>query len=72
MPHQRERNAIQSKNYVSNNESFRFAVRFAYDGSSYLGFQSQPHGNTIQDQIERRLRNMLGRNVRIFGWYVYG
>lgn len=71
MTYQRERNAIQSECRLAMSGSFRFAIRLAYDGSDYLGFQSQPHGNTIQDQIEIRLRAMLRRNLRIFGWCVF-
>ena len=46
----------------------RFAIKLAYDGTQYEGFQSQIHGNTIQDQIEGRLEKMLRRPLRIFGW----
>mmetsp|Transcript_11321 Transcript_11321/g.16869 ORF Transcript_11321/g.16869 Transcript_11321/m.16869 type:complete len:334 (-) Transcript_11321:335-1336(-) len=67
MPHQRERNAIQSDLRICKTNCVRFAVRVAYDGLDYHGFQSQPHGNTIQDQIEHRLSNLLNRKVRILG-----
>lgn len=46
----------------------RFAITIAYDGTDFQGFQSQTHGNTIQDQIESRLARMLRRRLRIFGW----
>jgi tRNA U38,U39,U40 pseudouridine synthase TruA len=67
MPHQRERNAIQSSTARdddercchSNQRRHRFAIKLAFDGTTYCGFQSQPHGNTIQDQIEKRLHGLL-------------
>jgi tRNA pseudouridine38-40 synthase len=39
----------------------------AYDGRSFSGWQSQPDGNAVQDWIERRLRQVLGRDIRIHG-----
>jgi tRNA pseudouridine38-40 synthase len=39
----------------------------AYDGRGFSGWQSQPDGNAVQDVIERRLKWMLGRAVRIHG-----
>lgn len=91
MPHQRERNAIQSSIAREDNDDeccrssqrrHRFAIKLAFDGTTYFGFQSQPHGNTIQDQIEKRLHGLLvyqrreryGRNsgdggdIRIEAW----
>ena len=89
MPHQRERNAIQSstaredddERCRSSQRRHRFAIKLAFDGTTYCGFQSQPHGNTIQDQIEKRLHGLLvhqrraryGRNsddcgIRIEAW----
>ncbi len=37
----------------------------AYNGLEYLGFQSQPHGNTIQDLLELCLHQHFGMEVRI-------
>lgn len=75
MPHQRDRNArATSDRFVSascNTEDDgmqRFAIRFAFDGTTYQGFQSQPYQNTIQDQLEHRLRGLLKRHVRIIAW----
>lgn len=39
----------------------------AYDGGGFGGWQSQPDGRAVQDVIERRLREVLGRAVRIHG-----
>jgi tRNA pseudouridine38-40 synthase len=67
-PRQRERNAIPSESRKAAVGSVRFAIKVAFDGTQYQGFQSQKHGNTIQDQIEVRLQNMVRRPLRIFGW----
>lgn len=66
MPHQRERNAVRCESRCVMEGCHRFAIRISYDGSGYKGFQSQPHGNTIQDDIEKRLGSMVRRRVRIF------
>lgn len=47
--------------------SQRWRAVCAYDGTSFGGWQSQPHGNAIQDQIEARLAEVLKRPVRIHG-----
>jgi tRNA pseudouridine38-40 synthase len=39
----------------------------AYDGGAFDGWQSQPSGKAIQDVIERRLREVLKRDVRVHG-----
>eukprot|EP00934_Nitzschia_sp_Nitz4_P002822 Nitzschia sp. Nitz4//scaffold89_size161592//14355//15335//NITZ4_002361-RA/size161592-processed-gene-0.34-mRNA-1//-1//CDS//3329559565//2812//frame0 len=66
---QRDRNAIAADCRSQIAEGcVRFAIRLAYDGTNYKGFQSQPHGNTIQDNIEKRLQQLLRRPLRVFGW----
>ncbi|MEI6107848.1 MAG: tRNA pseudouridine(38-40) synthase TruA, partial [Opitutae bacterium] len=39
----------------------------AYDGTTFHGWQSQEGGNTIQDRIERQLKKVLGRPIRLEG-----
>ncbi len=39
----------------------------AYDGSTFHGWQSQEGGNTIQDLIEKQLKKVFGRQIRIEG-----
>jgi tRNA pseudouridine38-40 synthase len=39
----------------------------AYDGRDFSGWQSQPDGRAVQDVIERRLRVIFGRGVRVHG-----
>ena len=33
----------------------------SYDGSSFQGFQTQRHGNTVQDTLERWLSSVIVR-----------
>ncbi|KAL7513472.1 hypothetical protein ACHAXN_010693 [Cyclotella atomus] len=70
MPHQRDRNAFRptptSPPQTAN--IHRFAIRIAWNGSTYKGFQSQPYGNTIQDQIEHKLQCLFKRHVGIVAW----
>jgi tRNA pseudouridine38-40 synthase len=69
MPFQRERNAIASHSRTAAVGSIRFAIKLAWDGTAYQGFQAQTHGKTIQNQVENRLIKLLrGRSLRIFGW----
>jgi len=39
----------------------------SYDGTEYNGFQSQPKGRTIQDEIEAAIKRLTGEEVRIEG-----
>lgn len=45
----------------------RFVCEVAYDGTDYLGWQSQPGGGTVQDVIEARLARIFRTPVRIYG-----
>ncbi|MBI2517828.1 MAG: tRNA pseudouridine(38-40) synthase TruA [Opitutae bacterium] len=48
-------------------EVARWKCVCAYDGGAFDGWQSQASGNAIQDVIERRLRAVLKRDLRIHG-----
>jgi len=37
----------------------RIALGLAYDGTTFHGYQTQPGGNTVQDQLERALAQFL-------------
>lgn len=43
----------------------RYKVIISYDGTNYLGFQSQPHKKTIQDEIEKAIQRLLNYDTRI-------
>lgn len=38
----------------------RIALGLQYDGSSYSGWQTQPNGNTIQDDLEKAITAFIG------------
>jgi len=38
----------------------RIALGIQYDGAAFSGWQSQPHGNTVQDALEAALRQFAG------------
>jgi len=39
----------------------------SYDGTGYSGFQSQPHGNTIQNKLEEAIAALTGEQVDVIG-----
>lgn len=43
------------------------AMVVSYDGGAYQGFQSQPSGLTVQDELEKAIRKLSGENVKIDG-----
>lgn len=42
-------------------------LTIAYDGSHFAGWQSQSHGNTIQDLIEKAFFGIVGRRIVVHG-----
>lgn len=42
----------------------RIVLGLEYDGSPFTGWQSQPHGNTVQDVLETALAAIAGHPVR--------
>ena len=48
-------------------ENERWACVCAYDGSHFLGWQSQKDGKSVQDTLEERLESIFRRPVRIHG-----
>lgn len=45
----------------------RLKLVISYDGGHFAGWQSQKHGNTVQDHLERALRRIAGETVRVHG-----
>lgn len=41
----------------------RYKVTISYDGSEYKGWQSQPHGNSVQQVVEHALYKMYHQSV---------
>lgn len=42
----------------------RIALGIEYDGSAFAGWQSQRHGSTVQDALERALAAVAGQSIR--------
>jgi tRNA pseudouridine38-40 synthase len=40
-------------------------MKVNYDGTNYDGFQTQPQGNTIQDQLEQAILHLTGEDLKI-------
>jgi tRNA pseudouridine38-40 synthase len=47
--------------------SARLKLTLAYDGRLFAGWQSQRHGNTVQDRLEAAITRVLGKQLRIHG-----
>src|SRR4029077_1406486 len=45
----------------------RLKFIIAYDGAPFAGWQSQSHGNTIQDHLEHAFKRVAGGPVRVHG-----
>lgn len=45
----------------------RIAIGLSYDGRNFEGWQSQPSGNTVQDNVEAALGKIAATTVRIAG-----
>lgn len=43
----------------------RIALGIEYDGAPFHGWQAQPHGNTVQDALERALAAVAGMPIRV-------
>ncbi|HEX8961359.1 MAG TPA: tRNA pseudouridine(38-40) synthase TruA [Rhodocyclaceae bacterium] len=43
----------------------RLALGIEYDGSRFAGWQSQAHGNTVQDALEKALAAVAGEPLRV-------
>ncbi len=52
---------------VDLNDGYVYRLDLAYIGTTFLGWQSQVHGNTVQDVIEKALQTALREKVRILG-----
>lgn len=42
-------------------------VTISYNGSSYNGYQSQPNGNTVQDQLQKSMSELLNQPITVNG-----
>lgn len=42
--------------------TFRYALELAYRGTNYHGWQIQPNAASVQEEVERRLTQLMGNN----------
>jgi tRNA pseudouridine38-40 synthase len=47
--------------------AWRIKMVVAYEGGPFAGWQSQLHGNTIQDRLEEAVQRIAGEKVRVHG-----
>jgi tRNA pseudouridine38-40 synthase len=45
----------------------RLKLTLGYDGAPFAGWQSQKHGNTIQDHLEKAIARVVGKRLRVHG-----
>ena len=45
----------------------RLRLVIAYDGSGFRGWQSQAHGDTVQDCLEKAFASVTGQEIRVHG-----
>ena len=46
---------------------FNYLIKIEYDGTNFVGWQSQKNGKSIQDSIETALKKVLRFKTRIIG-----
>ena len=46
---------------------FNYLLKIEYDGTKFVGWQSQKNGNSIQKNIEIALKKILKKNTKIYG-----
>ena len=46
---------------------FNYLLKIEYEGTNFVGWQSQKNGKSIQDSIEKSLKKVLKSKVRILG-----
>ena len=46
---------------------FYYSIKIEYEGSNFVGWQSQKNGNSIQDCVENALKKVLKSKIKIIG-----
>ena len=46
---------------------FNYLLRIEYDGTGFVGWQSQKNGKSIQNIIEKALKKVLNTQIRVIG-----
>lgn len=59
---------MNQKKAAETHESRRFFLGISFDGTDYNGWQSQPHGNTIQQTLEKTLTGLFAdQSIKVQG-----
>jgi tRNA pseudouridine38-40 synthase len=59
--------AAKNHKLITNSPAERVALVIQYSGTHLYGWQKQPHGRTVQAEIERAIAKVLDRSVQIYG-----
>ena len=43
---------------------YNYLIKIEYNGSNFVGWQSQKNGNSIQDTIEKALKKIFKSKIR--------
>ena len=46
---------------------FNYLIKIEYDGTNFVGWQSQKNGISIQEKIEKVLEKVFNSKIRIIG-----
>ena len=46
---------------------FNYLLKIEYDGTNFVGWQSQKNGKSIQDTLEKALKKVLKTKVKLIG-----
>ena len=46
---------------------FNYLLKIEYDGTNFVGWQSQKNGKSIQNSIEKALKKVLKTHIRVIG-----
>ena len=46
---------------------FNYLIKIEYEGTNFVGWQSQKNGKSIQDSIEIALKKVLKTKIRVIG-----
>ena len=46
---------------------FIYLIKIEYDGTNFVGWQSQKNGRSIQDSVEKALKKVLKNKIKIVG-----
>ena len=46
---------------------FNYLIQIEYDGTNFVGWQSQKNGRSIQDSVEKALKKVLKNKIKVTG-----